>query len=550
MNYDKIRLLLSTLYGEYLADSLLDRSRQLIDHYRTLVPIPDRSALNEQDAILITYPDQVTTSGEHPLKTLNRFCCQWIHPFVSGIHILPYYPSSSDDGFSVIDYKQVDPIFGTWNDIQGISQSFRLMSDCVINHVSSFSRWFQAFLEDVPRYRDFFITPSAEQDLSMVVRPRTNPLLTPYLTAQGPRRVWTTFSDDQIDLNFSNPDVLFEILDVILFLTAHGVQVIRLDAIGYVWKQPGTSCINSPETHAIVKLIRAILEQAAPHTLLITETNVSHPENIAYFGQGNDEAHLVYNFTLPPLVLHTLLTGDSTRISEWAVSLERVPPTATFFNFLASHDGIGINPVEGLLTGEEVTRMINQTLAHGGLVSNKRLADGSEKVYELNINFFDALSDPASTEDLQVQIDRFMAAQAIMLTLRGVPGIYFHSLFGLRSWHEGVELTGRNRTINRQKFTEEGLISEITDPDSLVSQVYLRYRDLLQTRASLPAFHPLGRQVILNMGTGIFAVLRIPPDDGSPVLCLQNVTGQQQTYEGYSLKPYETLWVELESLML
>jgi sucrose phosphorylase len=400
-------------------------------------------------------------------------------------------------------------------------------------------------------------------DLSQVVRPRALPLLTEFETAAGKRKAWTTFSADQVDLNFQNPDVLLEIFDILLMYAERGAQFIRLDAIAYLWKEIGTPCIHLPQTHAVIQLLRAVFDDVAPHVYLITETNVPHAENISYFGDGTNEAQLVYNFALPPLTLHTFRTGEAGILTQWASELTLPSKQTTFFNFLASHDGVGLNPVRGILSSFDIDTLVGQTLAHGGLISYKHNSDGSTSPYELNINYFDALSNPNSDEPPDLQVDRFMAAQAIMLSLVGMPGIYFHSLFGSRSWREGVEITRHNRAINRQKFTRPALERELADPTSLCSKVFTRYRRLLSARGSSPAFDPHGGQEVLDIDRRIFAVLRTSPDEANQVLCLQNVIAGEVQIQNplnktardlltnrletppITLRPYQTLWLKI-----
>ncbi len=469
---DTIRDHLSALYGPATGAATYERlaARLALFSVRR-----GTSELTQRDAILITYGDQVREPGVAPLRTLTDFCRKHLRGVVSGVHILPFYPYSSDDGFSVMDYRTVDPALGTWDDVARLGHDFRLMFDAVINHASRQGAWFQGFLRDEPRYRDYFIVVEGDPDLSAVVRPRALPLLTEVQTAAGPKRVWTTFSDDQIDLNYTNPDVLLEVLDILLFYVAQGAEFIRLDAIAFLWKEIGTSCLHLPQTHRVVQLIRAVLDEVAPHVRLITETNVPHRDNISYFGDGHNEAQLVYNFALPPLTLHALRTGDARVLSEWAAGLILPSEQTTFFNFLASHDGIGLNPARGILPEAEIAALVAGVEAHGGLVSYKTNPDGSRSPYELNINYFDALNDPQADEPLATQMDRFMASQAILLAMIGVPGIYFHSLFGSRGWPEGVAQTGRNRTINRQKLALPALEAELADPRSLRAQVFRRY---------------------------------------------------------------------------
>jgi glucosylglycerate phosphorylase len=516
---------LRTLYGEAPGDEAFEKLRA------RLIASPLRPGVrhSERDTILITYGDQLREPDRAPLRTLAEFCDQHLHGVVSGIHILPFYPYSSDDGFSVIDYTQVDPALGTWDDVARLGQNFRLMFDGVINHISAQSESFKAFLRDDPKYRDYFIVVESDPDLSQVVRPRTLPLLTEFTTPSGAKRVWTTFSADQIDLNYANPDVLLHIIDVLLFYVAHGAELIRLDAIAYLWKEIGTSCIHLPQTHRVIQLLRAILDEVAPHVLLITETNVPHRDNISYFGDGRNEAQLVYNFALPPLTLHTFRTGEATNLTRWAASLATPSDETTFFNFLASHDGIGLNPARGILRDDEIDALVDQVVAHGGRVSYKHNPDGSSSPYELNINYFDALSDPNSTEAISLQTDRFVAAHAIMFSLAGVPGIYFHSLFGSRGWPEGVMLTGQHRTINRQKLDRAEVERELIDPQTRRHQVFNRLKRLLHIRLASNAFQPQSRQQVMALSDHVFAVERASATE--QVLCLHNVTSGLQTIQ-------------------
>ncbi|HSG42682.1 MAG TPA: sugar phosphorylase [Anaerolineales bacterium] len=553
--------LLETIYGDEIAAQIEPRLQKLIERYRNKISKPESDKLSESDSLLITYGDQVQEDNKAHLQTLAEFCEHHLRDIVSGVHVLPFYPWSSDDGFSVKDYRAVDPALGGWSNIERLGRSFRLMFDGVINHMSAQGEWFQKFLQDEEPYSNYFFTVEDAPDLSQVVRPRALPLLTEFEAASGKRKVWTTFSADQVDLDFRNPDVLLEIIDILLMYARRGAQFIRLDAIAYLWKEIGTTCIHLPQTHTVIQLIRTVFDDVAPHVRLITETNVPHQDNVSYFGDGTNEAQLVYNFALPPLVLHTLRTGDVRILSDWAASLTLPSGRTTFFNFLASHDGVGLNPARGILSNADIDSLVEQTLAHGGLISYKHNSDGTKSPYEMNINYFDALSNPASDEPLDLQVDRFMAAQAIMLSIVGLPGIYFHSLFGSRNWKEGVEITKHNRTINRQKLKRDELENQLTDEDSVRAKVYTHYRKLLVARSSTSAFDPHGKQEILDVGKEIFAVFRISPDEAKQVLCVQNVTAQDLEFENprkqithdllsgddidgkISLKPYQIIWL-------
>lgn len=537
---NRVRDHLTFLYGKQETKRLWPQLEARLTNFRECYlhrrekALPPSERLSERDAILITYGDQINEPGRPPLQTLADFLETHLRGMVSGVHLLPFYPYSSDDGFSVIDYRQVNPRLGTWGDVARLGQHFQLMFDAVINHISRQSRWFQAFLRGQEPYTNYFIVVDPETDLSTVVRPRALPLLTPVETVHGTKHVWTTFSDDQIDLNYADPQVLLEIVDILLFYVAQGAEIIRLDAIAYLWKEIGSPCIHLPQTHRVVKLFRTVLDAVAPGVILITETNVPHEENISYFGDplpetsGTNEAQMVYQFPLAPLVMHSLLSGNARMLSQWAAGLETPSGQTTFFNFTASHDGIGVMPARRLLSEAEIQAMVDTTLAHGGRVSYKANPDGSRSVYELNISYFDALSDPAAGEPPAVQLKRFIVSQAVMLALAGVPGIYAHSILGSRSWHEGVAQTGRKRTINRQKFDRAALERELADPTSLRHQVFTAYNRLLRARATEPAFHPQGAQRVPFLNEAVFTLLRTSPDGSSRVLCLHNVSGQQQ----------------------
>jgi len=528
---------LTFLYGAKRAPVLLERLRAILAQFRERNPrlaarerLAPQERLTERDVILITYGDQVTERGQPPLQTLTEVLEKYIKSAVTGVHILPFFPYSSDDGFSIIDHTAVNPDFGTWADVERLGRHFRLMFDAVINHVSAQSRWFQEFLKGNPEFADYFIVVEEGTDLSQVVRPRALPLLTPVQTAFGERLVWTTFSADQIDPDYANPDVLLKVIEVLLLYVEKGADLIRLDAIAYLWKKIGTTCIHLEETHRVVKLFRAIFDAVAPYVIIVTETNVPHEENVSYFGDGTDEAQMVYQFSLPPLVFHAFLSGDATYLSEWAAGLSSPSDSTTFFNFLASHDGIGVRPAEGILSPAEVQGLVERTLAHGGYVSYKTNSDGTQSVYELNISYFDALSDPDGAEPLDLQARRFLASQAIMLSLAGVPGIYVHSLFGSRSDPAGVEQTGRYRSINREKFRRDELEQELADPSSLRHKVFYPYLHLIRTRAAHPAFHPNGPQQVLSIHPALFVLLRIAPDGDTSLLCIHNVSNAEQPF--------------------
>lgn len=528
---EKLRAHLVAIYGEAVADQWIEPISKRIAEAKSRCGTAQLAfkPLTECDAMLITYADQVTTAGEAPLATLAAFLGDRVADCIPDIHILPFYPSSSDDGFSVMDYYQVDPAFGDWDDIARFRGTFELMFDAVFNHASAQGYWFAKFLAGEPGWEHAFFTVEGDPDLTAVVRPRTHPLLTTFQTASGPARVWTTFSTDQADINVSDPRMLVRLIDVFLFYLENGARFIRLDAIAFLWKVPGTTSIHLEQTHRAVQLFRAVAEAVDPGVTLITETNVPHDLNISYFGDGTDEAHMVYNFALPPLVFHTLRTGNADRLTSWAAGLKLPGDTVTFFNFLASHDGIGVNPARGILDQDEINALVETTLAHGGMVSEKSNPDGSTSPYELNINFFDALNGghPLTSAAEATAIDRMAAAHAILLALRGMPGIYFHSIFGSRGDRAGAETSGIARRINRQKFDRAALDARLNDPTSREARVFSRLREMLVVRRLHAAFHPAAPQTVIESGPEVFQLVRGSAE--AQVFCAVNVTANETT---------------------
>jgi len=561
---------LEVLYGPVVGATAAAGLDALLGAFRPRLAVragAEREATGNE-ALLITYGDSLLDPGRPPLAALREFAVRHLDARVSGIHLLPFFPFSSDYGFSVEDYLSVRPDLGTWSDVEALNADFRLMFDFVLNHVSAESAWFQGFLRGEAPYRDFFITVDPATDLSMVTRPRTTPLLTRFETTDGPHWVWTTFGPDQVDLDYRNPEVLLRMLEVMLTYVERGARLLRMDAVAYLWKQPGTSCVHLPQTHQVVKLFRDVLDEVAPEVEIVTETNVPHRDNVSYFGDGHDEAQMVYQFPLGPLVLDAFARADATRLTSWAGGLATPSDRTAFFNFLASHDGIGVVPARGLLTEIEIENLARRVVAYGGQVSNKANADGSESPYELNSTFFDALSDPANADETwALKLDRFICSQAIMLSLAGIPGIYIHSLFGSANDQPGFARSGWKRDLNHQRLNLPEVEARLGDPATTTARVFTRYARLLEVRRLQPAFHRRSRQRVMEVGPAIFGVVR-GPADGQSLVALHNLSNSAQVISGdwltagrkgwedvitgrrigglaaLDLTPYEVLWLQ------
>jgi len=544
--------MLSMLYGDE-AESIYKRIESLLEKYD--FKTEEGNWVDENDVMVITYADTVVSNDASGIKNLSDLFDKYIKKSVSAIHLLPFFEYSSDDGFSVIDYKKPHSEAGTWEEINHLSQNYDLMFDAVINHISRYSDWFQEYLSGNVLYKNYFIECDPSLDYLSVTRPRALPLLTEVETKDGIKHVWTTFSDDQIDLNYKSSDVLIDILDVLLFYVKSGARYLRLDAIGFMWKEIGTSCMHLEKTHECIKLMRKVIEQVDRSVVLITETNTPHEENISYFGKEYDEAHMVYQFPLPPLTAHAFLTEDSTTLMKWYENLEHIDNKATYFNFLASHDGIGVRPTEGILDDSEIEKMVVAVTKRHGRVSYRNMADGSKKPYELNISFLSLICSEDDSIDLKVE--KFMACQAILLSVIGVPGIYIHSLLGSENDIEGMITSGINRRINREKLDKYELFDELDNDNSLRAKVLKNYSELLNIRKTNSAFAPSAKQTSEYIDKRIFAITRendktkdkvkvrinisskeIPIKDiGKDIISGKDIDGN------HVMKCYEILWI-------
>ena len=523
----RVKPLLGKIYEDrQTVDRLVEQIFSLIQEHFHDFATENLDKWSQDDVVMITYGDSICAQNEKPLVTLKRFS-QYLQETITGIHILPFCPYSSDDGFAVIDYLQVDSQLGDWQDVEAIAKKFDLMADLVLNHVSSECIWFKQFQQGIKPGCDYFIEAEPQVALSAVVRPRSTPLLVNVNTAQGKKNVWATFGPDQIDLNYANPDVLLEVIKIILFYVQKGTKYIRLDAVGYLWKCLGTPCIHLPQTHALIKLFREITQMLNPDIAVITETNVPNRENLSYFG-NRDEAHLIYNFSLPPLILNALLQGKSDHLKTWMMSMPPAPMGCAYFNFTASHDGIGLRPTEGLLSENEYETMLRMMQQFGGKISMRQKSDGTESPYEINISLFDALKGTAQGED-EWQIERFLCSQTIMMALEGIPAFYIHSFLATPNDYAGVAKTGRNRSINRHKWNYEELEPKLNDPNSTQAIIMSEMSRRIQIRRCQPAFHPNATQYTLHpMNSALFAFWRQSIHRDQSIFCISNLSDRTQ----------------------
>lgn len=547
--------LLKTIYGEDFTFEYSEKITELVEEWKKK-EWKEPSPLTEKNVYLIAYGDCIKEEDEPTLKTLNKFLNEKAQNEITDVHLLPMFPYTSDDGFSVVDYRKIDSALGDWSDINHFSDDYRLMFDFVANHMSKSSEWFQGYLNEDPAYDDYFISREEGFDTSNVVRPRTSPIFHEY---EGGKTAWTTFSEDQVDVNFKHFPALLEMTSILLEYAYRGGTSIRLDAIGFMWKESGTTCIHLPQTHAIIQLWREILDELKLNTLLITETNVPHKENISYFGDGENEAHMVYQFSLPPLVLHTLTTHNAQTLTKWAKTIEKVSEKATYFNFLASHDGIGMRPTEGILTDDERTYLAEKVLANGGRVSYKSNPDGSESPYELNINYMDALINKEEDSNEDTQVQKMLAAHSVLLSLMGVPAVYYHSLLGSENDVEGLRESGINRRINREKFDYKELVNQL-ETSSRRKKVFTGLKKLIRTRQRETAFSPFADQEIVELGDHVFSLIRTNRETDATILFILNPSNKETHVDlpfsgkdlwneelcsgSVNLAPYQFRWIK------
>lgn len=572
--HDKVKHHLESIYADVALDvSYETLATQLLNtigiQQQTDIASPKshHNYWDEDDIVMITYGDSVIDENERPLVTLNKFLHRYCKNTVNNVHILPFFPYSSDDGFSVIDYSTVNEALGTWDDIEAIAKDYGLMTDLVINHCSARSAWFDNFIKGQGPGSDFFFTADPADDLSMVTRPRVSPLLRETETAEGTKHVWCTFSHDQVDFDFRNPKVLLAFIDIIKLYIDKGAKIFRLDAVAFLWKIVGTSCINLFQTHEVIRLIRTLIEHVDPSIIIITETNIPNRENLTYFGNAN-EAHAIYNFSLPPLLVNALVSGDCTYLKNWMMSMPPAQNGTAYFNFIASHDGIGLRPAEGLLSDEEISDLVHAMQHFGGKVSWRASEHGQQKPYEINITLFDALQGTIKGPD-KYQVDRFICAHAIMLGMEGIPGIYIHSLLGTSNDYEKVANTGQNRSINRKRWHFDELEALLDSPFSQHHKVLTRISQLIRIRKAQPAFHPNATQFTLQLGNQIFGYWRQSLDRKQSIFCISNISDEEQTIllsdinligtdnwidlitrdeialsSGFlQMKPYQVLWI-------
>lgn len=295
--------------------------------------------------------------------------------------------------------------------------------------------------------------------------------------------------------------------------------------------------MHHENTHRIVKLFRGMMEEVCPNGRIVTETNVPHVDNVSYFGNGYDESHMVYQFPLPMLVLYSFYKKEASVLSCWASGLSLPSEKTSFFNFLASHDGIGINPVRSIVPEEEIDDLIvHLQEKSGALISYKENADGSKSAYEVNVSYFSALKEDY---DFETANRRYLNAHGILLGMQGDAAIYINSYLGAENDEKGVMETGRNRSINREKFAYEQIVKELEQAESIKARVRRELERLIRIRKSCDAFATHAKQTVFKEQKELFSYLRTGKTQ--TVLCLHNFS--DKTIEKAGINGRD-LWTE------
>lgn len=530
----KIDKLLKTIYSNHTTEEINFISNQLLqilDDFSgksSFEEIRDKERWNESHSVLITYADSIYKNGEATLITLRKLLSKHFGSLSKVVHILPFLKSTSDGGFAVSSYDSLEEKFGDWDDLKSISKNHDLMADLVLNHVSSSHPWVQQFIKSQEPGISNVFSPKQNLDWSNVVRPRSSSLFSQINTDDGPKQVWTTFGPDQIDLNWHNPKMTLEFLNLITTYLSNGIKWLRLDAVGFIWKESGTTCLHLPKAHSIVKILRVLLNNLLDDGVLITETNVPQKENLSYL-IPDDEAHMAYNFPLPPLLLEAIITSRADILNSWIFDWPKLPEDTTLFNFTASHDGVGLRALEGLMNEQRIKDLLINCEKRGGLVSHRRLSNGDDKPYELNISWWSAMED-SSRDTKRFQYERFILSQLLVMALKGVPAFYLPALLASENDIKSFSMTGQRRDLNREKFKSENLSAVLNNPESNANKNLKYLRNAMDIRSELKQFHPCSEMKCLSKGRSDIVVIKRGRGPES-VFAIHNMTENKINYQ-------------------
>ena len=573
---DELRLSLREIYpdhSEQEINSVWSQLLQILDPFCVIKGTDEleiESIWDSSSVVLITYPDSIYRKDESTLKTLTEFVKNRLGGLSSVIHVLPFLPSTSDGGFAVSNHEKIDDTFGNWNDLKDLSSKHKIMADLVLNHVSSSHPWVHQFIKSENPGMSYIVSPSDTHVWEQVIRPRNSSLFTNINTNKGFKSVWTTFGPDQIDVDWKNPYIFLEFLKLLVKYINNGAEWIRLDAIAFIWKEPNTTCLHLKPVHLIVKLLNKCLKIMKPSAVLITETNVPEKENLSYLIEGN-EANLAYNFTLPPLLLEAIYTGKTDLLNNWLSNWNDLPMYTSLLNFTSSHDGIGLRALEGIMDEQRIHNLLVESEKRGGLVSHRRLTNGQDQAYELNISWWSAMADDGS-DVKQFQFERFLLSQVFTLSLKGVPAFYLPSILASSNDLDSFSKTGQRRDLNREKFEANNLLEVLRNFDSPASRNISYLTHIVKVRSRIKAFHPEASMKCISTNIdNCIIIQRGLEEDSVYVICnvsnkrmnfdllselnlsqsfsnkklIDNITGAHLNTDSFSLNPYQVVWISL-----
>lgn len=440
--------------------------------------------------MLITYADSL---GKN-LKELKQVLDVHFDREIGAVHILPFFPSSGDRGFAPLTYEEVDPVFGTWEDVEAIGKDRELMFDFMINHLSRQSREFQDFVQnhDASAYKDMFIRfqdfwpggAPTQEEIDMLNKRKNHAPCERIDFADGTQEdIWCTFSAEQMDLNLES-ELTWEFAERSLrFLMERGASMIRLDAFAFATKKLGTSCFFvEPEMWECMRRVQHILDEK--QVAMLPEIHDHYTVQLKIAGHG----YPVYDFALPLLVLHTLFTGNAARLKSWLSICPRQQYTT-----LDTHDGIGAVDAEGLLTESEIAQVVERTAQNGAVMKMDHSAKAKEKpvVYQIECTYYSALGED----------DRaYLLARAIQFFAPGTPQVYYVGLLAGENDHELMKRTNYPRNISRHNYTLAEIEAAVQKP------VVKKLCALMRLRNEYAAFD--GETVVSELPDNLLEITR------------------------------------------
>ncbi len=482
----------------------------------------------KNEIMLITYADSL---GKN-LSELGSILNQYLQDVVGSVHILPFYPSSADRGFAPMTYEEVDPEFGSWNDVEKIALNHDVMVDFMINHISRSSIYFQDFVEhkDASPYADLFIRyknfwPNGEPSEVDVDRIYKRKPRAPYIDvtfADGTsEQIWCTFDEEQIDLNMYSPVTRQFVKEQLIHLAKQGASIIRLDAFAYATKKVGTNCFFvEPDTWDMLSELKMILEPY--HVELLPEIHEHYSIQLKLAEHG----YYVYDFALPMLVLHALYSGRGERLAAWLA----IAPKKQFTT-LDTHDGIGVVDVADLMTQEEIDQTKDYLFDRGANVKRiyNTLAYKNLDIYQVNCTYYSALGNNDNA---------YLLARAIQFFAPGIPQVYYVGLLAGENDIDLLEKTKLGRNINRHYYSMQEVAQEMERP--VVKQLFklMKFRN---------AFHAFDGDIEVTVSDeGAILVIRRTSAAGDKIAIL---TADLRVYH-FSIEYQEAPETEVKKLIL